>query len=176
MARQRAQRCVPRPHHARRNAPRLAPDHWCAALAADAAADRRDAQPIVRDTRGGAGREHATKPISSCHHRQPRLMPPHRGTHSPHARLARLVAAHSFVSHSTVRVRGVFCRPGTERARMLARVLSRPAAAPGASIKVSGRDGARARDREKTHARVLGFSHVLTLIHIYHFRIRYGNG
>ena len=72
LVRQRAQRCVflakPCTAHA------LTPDQWCAALAADAAAERRDAQPVVRDARGGAGSEHATKPISRCHHRQPRLM------------------------------------------------------------------------------------------------------
>jgi hypothetical protein len=83
LARQRAQRCVSSPHTMRGATHlALAPDQWCAALAADAAAERRDAQPVVRDARGGAGREHATKPSS----RQPRLMGHSARPHTPHAR------------------------------------------------------------------------------------------
>lgn len=45
-------------------------------------------------------------------------MPPHRGTQSSHARLVSQVGRRAFVRESQCRVRDVFCRPGTERARV----------------------------------------------------------
>ena len=88
----------PRPHA--RAASIDGPDPWCAALAADAAAERRDAQPVVRDARGGAGREHTAEPIGRCHHRQPRLMGPQCATQSQSSLAEpRRVVAHAFVSH-----------------------------------------------------------------------------